>query len=53
VLNCPSGFGQIEEWRFPDVLGNVVVAFFQLNESGDPNIGVAVVSVCVEGCQSN
>jgi hypothetical protein len=46
VLNCPSLFGQIEECRFPDVLGNVVVAFLQLNESGDPNIGVAVGSVC-------
>lgn len=46
VLNCPSGFGQTEERRFPGVLGNVMVAFSQLNESGDPNIGVAVGSVC-------
>ena len=37
----------MEECRFPAVLGNVVVAFLQLNESGDPNIGVAVGSVCV------
>lgn len=44
MLNCPSGLGQLEECRFHDVLGNVVVAFLQLNESGDPNIGVAVVS---------
>ena len=52
MLNCPSWFGQIEECRFPDVLGNVVVAFLQLNESGDPNIGVTVGSVYVCGRMS-
>jgi hypothetical protein len=46
VLNCPSKFGQIEECRFSDVLGNVVVTFLQLIESGDPLTSVAVGDVC-------
>jgi hypothetical protein len=46
VLNCPSRFGQRKECRFSDVLGNVVVVFLLLNESGDSLTGVAVGNVC-------